>query len=96
MPRGERRARAAQDHHADRVVRFGEFERRAQLDEHPAVLRVALLRAIERDDGDPAVVDDLVADVVEILHGWLPSRSGLGRTACFDPRVDDLREITRQ
>ena len=80
MPGGERRARGPQQHHADLVVRLGEFESRAQLDEHPAVLRVALLRAIERDDGDTALVDDLVSDVVEIRHGWLPSASEAGRT----------------
>ena len=64
----EARTRSAQDHHPHGVVLFGEFERQTEFDEHPPVLRVALLRAVERDDGDPAVLADLVGDVVEMLH----------------------------
>ena len=64
----EARTRSAEDHHSHGVVLFGEFERQPEFDEHPAVLCVALLRAVERDDGDPAVVADLVGDVVEMLH----------------------------
>ena len=68
VARREARSRSAQDHHAHGVVLFGQFERRPELNEHPPVLRVALFRAIERDHGDPAVVDHVIADVVEMLH----------------------------
>ena len=73
MSGGEGRTLGPQDHHADRVVGFGTFEGRPKLDEHAAVLRVALLGAIERDHRDTSLVDDVVAHVlepaVEILHG---------------------------
>ncbi len=65
MSGGERRSVGTKDHHADRVIRLGEFESRTQFDEHSAVLGVALPRAIEGYHGDTPLVDDVVAHELE-------------------------------
>jgi hypothetical protein len=48
---GEHRPVAAEDHDADLVVGLRLEERFVELDEQPALLRIALVRSVEHDPG---------------------------------------------
>src|SRR3546814_18543201 len=60
------------DDDADLVVGLGLQERVVQLDEHPAVLRVAGLRPVQHDAGHAALGEDLVGDELVVAHDVTP------------------------
>lgn len=69
---GERLTGPGEDHHPYGVVRLRCPECLVQLDEHPAVLRVARLRPVQGDADDAPLVQLFVSDELVSGHDALP------------------------
>jgi hypothetical protein len=68
-----------ENHHSDSVISFGQAERIIQLEQHPAILRVARLRAIEHHSRNPAFIKRLSRQepiLRKLRHNFLRSLLG--------------------
>jgi len=87
MARGEHGTLAGEDDDADGVVGLGAGEGIVEFDQHAAVLRVALLRSVQRDSDDLAVVERLPLQELVIGHGLLQDSSGAAMVLSISEKV---------